>query len=103
MLCGGTLEAVLGYEGRLSESSLRTVARRVLLGLRNMATTARLHHYDVKPNNIGLLRAGDYSSTVLFDFGSALPLGAMQLAHAVFGTIRLLSPWAGGTQLRCIV
>ena len=65
---------------RLSEDCLRTVAQRVLLGLLNMKTSAGLHHVDIKPHNIGLLRDlaadRDYRSTVILDFGSALPLGA---------------------------
>ncbi len=77
-LCGGTLEHVLDRGERLPERSLRIVAQRVLAGLRNMETVAELHHYDLKPANVGLLRAGDYESTVVFDFGSALPLGAVE-------------------------
>ncbi len=82
MLKGGTLADVLKRGERLPEGSLRAVAQRVLLGLHNGASTttrAALHHYDIKPSNIGLLRSGDYKSTVIFDFGSALPLGAAHI------------------------
>ena len=79
MLKGGTLADVLKRGERLPEGSLCAVAQRVLLGLRNMQTRAALHHYDIKPSNIGLLRSGDYKSTVIFDFGSALPLGAAHI------------------------
>ena len=76
MLLGGTLKQVLDREKSLPPGALRAVARWVLLGLRNMRASAGLHHADVKPADIGLLRAGDFESTVLMDFGSALPLGA---------------------------
>ena len=79
MLLGGTLSQVLERETSLPQPALRAVARRVLLGLRNMRVSARLHHANVKPANIGLLRSGDFESTVLIDFGSALPLGAAQV------------------------
>ena len=79
LLRGGTLQQVLDREARLPQRDLCAVARRVLLGLRNMQASARLHHVDVKPSNVGLLEPGDYATTVLMDFGSALPLGA---AHA---------------------
>ena len=78
LLLGGTLDKVLKRRKQLPESCLRTVAQRVLLGLVNMQTHARLHHIDLKPANLGLLRAGNFESTVLLDFGSALPLGAVR-------------------------
>ena len=78
LLRGGTLGDVLARRERLTESRLRIVARRVLVGLHNMKTSAQRHHFDIKPANIGLLHAGKFKSTVIFDFGSALPLGAVR-------------------------
>ncbi len=63
LLLGGTLDRVVKRGKTLPEGRLRTVALWVLLGLVNMQTHARLHHVDLKPANLGLLRAGDYGST----------------------------------------
>ncbi len=67
---------MLERETRLPEPCLRVVARRALLGLLNMKTSAGLHHVDMKPDNLGLLRDRDYETTVVLDFGAALPVGA---------------------------
>ena len=76
LLRGGSLKQVLERETRLPEPCLRVVARRALLGLLNMKTAAGFHHGDTKPDNLGLLRDRDYKSTVVLDFGAALPIGA---------------------------
>ena len=69
---------MLERETRLPEPCLRAVARRALTGLLNMKTSAGLHHGDIKPDNLGLRRDRDYESTVVLDFGAALPVGAFR-------------------------
>ena len=95
MLLGGTLKQVLDREKTLPPGALRAVARRVLLGLRNMRASAGLHHADVKPANIGLLQSGDYESTVLMDFGSALPLGATHITCPMTLTVLSYKAYLG--------
>jgi hypothetical protein len=70
---------VLKASGRpLPEADVRIVAHRVLSALQALHAAGR-NHGNVKSNNIGLLEAGDYRSTVIFDWetsqlGTWLPL-----------------------------
>ena len=77
LLRGGDLQEVLERTGRLPERDLRIVAYEVLRGVQGMMTSALLHHGDIKPANVGLLRPGDFKSARIFGFGSSLPLGAL--------------------------
>lgn len=75
VLEGGDLAALLKRRGRpLTASDARTVAQRVLTGVSNMHDRAGICHASLKPDNIGLLRDGDFSSTVVFDIATWQPL-----------------------------
>jgi len=75
VLEGGDLSALLKRRGRaLAVTDARNVALRVLTGVNNMHKVAGICHASLKPDNIGLLRAGDFGSTVVFDIATWQPL-----------------------------
>ena len=72
---GGDLSAVLKRRGQpLAVAEVRVVALRVLTAVDNMHKVAGICHASLKPDNIGLLRAGDFRSTVVFDIATWQPL-----------------------------
>ena len=75
VLEGGDLSALLKQRGYpLVAADVRNVALRVLTGVNNMHKVAGMSHASLKPDNIGLLRAGDLWSTVIFDIATWQPL-----------------------------
>ena len=75
VLEGGDLSALLKKRGRpLAVAEARIVALRVLTGVKSMHEVAGICHASLKPDNIGLLREGDFWSTVIFDIATWQPL-----------------------------
>ena len=98
LLCGGTLAEALERKTRLPEPALWIVAKRVLLGLRNLHA-AGLGHRDLKPGNVGLTGVvGDYATTVIFDWGSAQPLKGALFREAFPASMRR---WQLAHHARC--